>query len=313
MADNIFRQDSGTFAVVRAASRTFGGGATVIPPANSASSVAVEDGQSPLVRQQSSRSHVHENHQEMSGRLAQELSAALVRRMPLLFAAATVLWFFLIALFFIFVGAFQATVNKFDKPCDQPLRIYMIVGMLWSQICNYIMKYLTPEGPRNPVRYFRNLMLVQLPGYALIAWGVYMINSCETCQKTNPGLFYAIQKYVYAQVIYSVLSLVMIGTLAFGFRRVIELIGKLSKTPGCEAAVRSLPKIPAGSAELISPQDNTVFICSICLEELTGPSSIVKTPCVHYFHEDCLATWCKNRMSCPMCRQDVGQADDNAV
>jgi len=61
--------------------------------------------------------------------------------------------------------------------------------------------------------------------------------------------------------------------------------------------------------------------CPICLENfrpgqqddgpistlplLTAQRDIVKTPCAHLFHRECLATWCKNHIDCPLCRQPI--------
>lgn len=42
--------------------------------------------------------------------------------------------------------------------------------------------------------------------------------------------------------------------------------------------------------------------CSICFETNT---ELIKTRCNHYFHRECLQTWCHNHHnSCPMCRAD---------
>lgn len=48
--------------------------------------------------------------------------------------------------------------------------------------------------------------------------------------------------------------------------------------------------------------------CTICLEELSlggGQKKIMKLPCHHNFHTECIRPWLKRKHSCPTCRDDV--------
>lgn len=48
--------------------------------------------------------------------------------------------------------------------------------------------------------------------------------------------------------------------------------------------------------------------CSICLEEFgEGIRSkvVVRMPCSHVFHEECVLSWLLKTPSCPLCRYDV--------
>jgi len=52
--------------------------------------------------------------------------------------------------------------------------------------------------------------------------------------------------------------------------------------------------------------------CSICLgewddEECVG-MNVVKLPCLHAFHEECLLEWLQGNTHCPMCREEPGAA-----
>ena len=42
--------------------------------------------------------------------------------------------------------------------------------------------------------------------------------------------------------------------------------------------------------------------CSICLLDMNEASNIHKTPCNHFFHENCIKTWFMSKVTCPVCR-----------
>jgi hypothetical protein len=48
--------------------------------------------------------------------------------------------------------------------------------------------------------------------------------------------------------------------------------------------------------------DNTE--CSICLDNLQS-KKVVKTPCNHVFHYDCIIEWMGVQMTCPICRESI--------
>jgi len=141
-----------------------------------------------------------------------------------------------------------------------------------------------------------------------------MISEAKTCQKTNADLFYATKNFIIGQAICTSCVLLITIVLGLGFRRLLLLLSSLVQNPGCETAVHKLPKVDPDDKELVDVEDGESKSCIICLEELSAKkksSAIVRTPCSHFFHEDCLATWCKNHMDCPICREQVGEADSS--
>mgnify|MGYP002639145137 CR=1 FL=1 len=44
--------------------------------------------------------------------------------------------------------------------------------------------------------------------------------------------------------------------------------------------------------------------CSICLEGFCGGDRLVKLPCTHHFHADCITRWFNKEVVCPNCRSD---------
>ncbi|KAF2166466.1 hypothetical protein M409DRAFT_23105 [Zasmidium cellare ATCC 36951] len=50
--------------------------------------------------------------------------------------------------------------------------------------------------------------------------------------------------------------------------------------------------------------------CSICLSEsYTDSDEVVVLPCVHFFHEACIAAWLHQHQNCPECRRQVPAVD----
>jgi len=57
--------------------------------------------------------------------------------------------------------------------------------------------------------------------------------------------------------------------------------------------------------------DMEEFFCSICLCECETNEVIVKLPCSHIFHEDCISAWTYNHVHCPLCNFDLVANYDN--
>jgi hypothetical protein len=47
--------------------------------------------------------------------------------------------------------------------------------------------------------------------------------------------------------------------------------------------------------------------CSICLCEYEVGDSMVKLPCGHLYHEDCVSAWTQNNVRCPLCNFNLEQ------
>lgn len=305
----LVRQHSAS--LLRQTSITFTGGASAFNHGH------VEDdrpNEATPLRRQSTRVATG-GHDAVQAQLQRELQTTLQNSIKWIVLVGLLFLALMITMLLLFIFALLAVVNYHDKPCDQPLKWYLLAGVVCSQVtptlANVVIGCFEQPGmgTQTIIR-----MIAGLPGWVLIGWGFYMISESKTCQKTNPDLFYPTRNYIYGQLVLAFFFLAITIAAGIGARwfmlHGMDMLNNLNPQPGCQAAVKKLPKIDDGSEELVDEEDGKVRDCPICLEALSKEHGIaVKTPCSHYFHEECLATWCKNRLVCPLCRQQVGEAD----
>lgn len=284
--------------LLRAASSTmqFTGGATVIPP-----SMGSGDDSTRRTRtlRRASRSTVQQ-------RMMEDVWSRYQFRISIFIFTLVIFSFTMILLFY---QALFAVLSNFSQPCDQPLNYYLatsfVVGQITPQIVKFFQRMRWAQGPRTTVAIS---MAGSIPGWITIAWGFLMVNSCKTCQETNPGLFYPTKNFIFGQVVLFVLTTVFFSV---GFTGVLAYWSTLPADglrPGCEEAVRKLTKVPLDAPELIDEEDGHIMECAICWESFADKSTVVRTSCSHHFHEECLLKWCRNHLDCPLCRASIGEA-----
>mmetsp|Transcript_38085 Transcript_38085/g.104832 ORF Transcript_38085/g.104832 Transcript_38085/m.104832 type:complete len:344 (+) Transcript_38085:81-1112(+) len=299
--------------VFRVASETLTGGAAVLPPPplslaslrgeSAASGIATNaDSGNAVVRRASTRREVRQ--EEVQQRMVDEL----LRRFRLrIIMVSTALFLLSIVMLVLVLWGFAASLFCGDMPCDQPMLKYYF----WA---TFFMAYMKQsifarwrefECVRGHWRVIFIGVARSLPSWCVIVWGVHMIGACRTCQETNPQLYYATKYFIAGQIVFMSLTQLFFSV---GLRPILRYLTTLGDrmSPGCQAAVRNLPKVPNESQELIDPDDGLIIDCPICADTLSR-NVVVRTPCEHYFHEDCLAQWCRNHVDCPMCRQEVGK------
>jgi len=151
-----------------------------------------------------------------------------------------------------------------------------------------------------------------VPGWITLCWGYTLIQKCHTCQTTNPGLYDALKAYIYFQIVASCAYVaVIIPAISFAHRFLLMLqaISMGEGVKGCGDKIKDLPKIPSDSPELRDPDDDSLMECCICLTSFASPTVVVRTPCGHYFHEQCLTRWCQRSVSCPLCKSLIADPD----
>lgn len=67
--------------------------------------------------------------------------------------------------------------------------------------------------------------------------------------------------------------------------------------PAKEEKIAELPKIVATKEDLALCAE-----CSVCKEQFTVGEELLKMPCTHLYHNDCIIPWLKLHDTCPTCR-----------
>lgn len=47
------------------------------------------------------------------------------------------------------------------------------------------------------------------------------------------------------------------------------------------------------------------YTCSVCLSDYTQSSKLIRLPCSHAYHQECIVAWLKGHSTCPICKQGV--------
>lgn len=70
--------------------------------------------------------------------------------------------------------------------------------------------------------------------------------------------------------------------------------------PASRTSIDALPTVKISKKHLRS--DST---CAVCKERFELGSQVIKLPCKHLYHSDCIVPWLQQRSSCPVCRQQL--------
>lgn len=137
-------------------------------------------------------------------------------------------------------------------------------------------------------------------------FGFYALSASGDCGVADPPVFVAVRRYVH----FSATLLCIRVVLCVGFSRATRFgdIEELIAGPGrgCEDHVRQrLERVTFDASAMMSEDDGDLEECPICLTAYSADKEIVRTACGHTFHLECLATWCRNRVACPLCREQL--------
>ncbi|GHJ85054.1 hypothetical protein NliqN6_1456 [Naganishia liquefaciens] len=69
--------------------------------------------------------------------------------------------------------------------------------------------------------------------------------------------------------------------------------------PASDVVIEGLPRIKLDETTLNASQYKD---CSICLTEFELGEEVIRIPCKHIFHSECLVPWLKENGTCPVCR-----------
>ncbi|EPS43461.1 hypothetical protein H072_2510 [Dactylellina haptotyla CBS 200.50] len=70
--------------------------------------------------------------------------------------------------------------------------------------------------------------------------------------------------------------------------------------PASEENIKNLPKVHVSQAEVDEGTE-----CVICQDEYKVDEEVVKLPCKHIYHEECVKRWLETHDACPICRTPI--------
>lgn len=277
------------------------------------------DGQEEPLRRETSAALNRERHDEHRRVIAAEM---LSRTVPLMCTMWLMAMALVAATLYVYSTSLIIYITDRDKPCDQPLSGWLLSMLMVPPIrmlvliLRTILHNLGAEACAKRIAVF--IVIFSACGYpALLAFGLKWLLSCQTCQTTNPGLY----RVVVVLLVYHVFQWTVILCAGFGVVRLVFWLtrsGLLSEGPGVHMAAK------AGCIERMQtvPYDPNLFSdvpsddrqppeCSVCQVDFDASLPIKRTPCGHYFHEECLGTWLgRFAKSCPLCRVNLEDAVD---
>ncbi|KAK6512759.1 hypothetical protein TWF506_008926 [Arthrobotrys conoides] len=74
--------------------------------------------------------------------------------------------------------------------------------------------------------------------------------------------------------------------------------------PASEESIRNLPKVKVTKAEVDDGSE-----CVVCQDEFKVDDEVVKLPCRHIYHEECVTRWLETHDACPICRTPITPED----
>eukprot|EP00403_Amphidinium_massartii_P033772 CAMPEP_0178442614 /NCGR_PEP_ID=MMETSP0689_2-20121128/38292_1 /TAXON_ID=160604 /ORGANISM="Amphidinium massartii, Strain CS-259" /LENGTH=388 /DNA_ID=CAMNT_0020066239 /DNA_START=65 /DNA_END=1231 /DNA_ORIENTATION=- len=246
-----------------------------------------------------------------------QMRSQLRMAMPLIFAVmASVLVVVLVSIL-LTVRALWATLMYWDTPCDQPLRYYVFISWGYGSIAEKLINpklrpYMQSRFGAEPWQMFLYACLTSVPSWIIFYWGLSMVNKCSTCQDSNPTLYACVSSFIYFQIFAATIYFCIAYVFFLLAHRLMLRLMSFNPIMSCVESVKKLPVVEESSPDLLDPEDGRPKECCICLASLAGGTTrdtVVRTPCQHFFHMECLAGWAKAHLDCPLCRHRIGEPD----
>ncbi|GMH95891.1 hypothetical protein TrST_g3404 [Triparma strigata] len=226
-------------------------------------------------------------------------------------------------LFSLLIWMLISVRNEHEYECDQPLKAYAYLALIvavYTPQHRKIKKFgfgydRERDGPRRPrnVLLFDRAYQVCFLLYSIL--GIVWVQNSETCHETAPQLYKSTLTFVICQTILLVLLLLPLMCVPCIFIYLLRSgvlfanpNGAHGRTMGLEKSLFEQLPIIKFNPELFDNETHPTecCICMVDFDTTDDDKGIIKTPCSHVFHKECLATWLKNHRHCPLCRKDLG-------
>lgn len=77
----------------------------------------------------------------------------------------------------------------------------------------------------------------------------------------------------------------------------MQAAGPQGPIPAPDDVIRNLPHFTFTEASL---KESAFDDCAVCKEDFLVGDKVIKLPCEHVYHEDCLVPWLERNGSCPV-------------
>eukprot|EP00929_Paragymnodinium_shiwhaense_P000224 TRINITY_DN100471_c0_g1_i1.p1 TRINITY_DN100471_c0_g1~~TRINITY_DN100471_c0_g1_i1.p1 ORF type:complete len:310 (+),score=52.25 TRINITY_DN100471_c0_g1_i1:169-1098(+) len=188
----------------------------------------------------------------------------------------------------------------YGLPCDQPL---------WRWLCGHIVLGMLREFCFTPLK---NAFLI-----AHIVWTFYgfsWFGAAHTCKSTNPELFFWAEIVLIVAAVFLAASTLLPLVLYLTLMILILLVnqGVISNQKAARDGTIDRLEVVLFDPGLFQPAEDPddprpSGDCCCCTEAFDAEKPIVKTPCGHYYHKECLHDWLKLARTCPLCRLDLDE------
>jgi hypothetical protein len=84
--------------------------------------------------------------------------------------------------------------------------------------------------------------------------------------------------------------------------------GHSSQSSSCSNSLKL-----TSAAGKVSNNHSLCNTCTICLVEYMTEDTLVLLPCLHDYHETCIAQWLSKQASCPLCKTDIRQCFSSSL
>ncbi|KAK3156234.1 hypothetical protein QOZ80_2AG0104560 [Eleusine coracana subsp. coracana] len=81
-----------------------------------------------------------------------------------------------------------------------------------------------------------------------------------------------------------------------------EAAARSGRLPASRVAVEALPEVAPSEEEASSG-------CAVCKDGIAVEQLVMRLPCKHFFHGDCIRPWLAIRNTCPVCRYELPTGD----
>lgn len=215
--------------------------------------------------------------------------------------------------FYVNIRSWYVLIKYWGSPCDQPLNEWLLVKLVLDIISSSAQQ--RQRSLDDPPRLtWVILFLVNV----WLVFGFHWISESHTCQSSSPELYDWVNFLVVFGTVVTLILMLLPVLFYMLVIIVVHLVGTgriRNQRAAREDTIDLLDQVMYNRkifADPSAPDDTRPSgECCCCCENFNAEKDIVRTPCKHFFHRECLAEWFKLAKTCPVCRLDLDAATES--